>query len=60
MHSSTVTRRYPGTKVGGFPCEVQHGAGLEDFVFQIGSEHKAGWEWVDDGIAYYFKDTNGQ
>lgn len=51
--------RYPGTKVGGFPDEIQHGVELEGFVFQIGSEEKAGWEWVDQGTAYYFKNANG-
>ena len=51
--------RYSGTKVGGFPYEIQHGVGLEDFVFQIGSEEKPGWVWVDDGVAYYFKKPDG-
>lgn len=32
--------RYRGTKVGGYPAEIQHGVGLEDFVFQVGSEEK--------------------
>jgi hypothetical protein len=32
--------RYGGTKVGGYPAEIQHGVGLEDFVFQVGSKKK--------------------
>lgn len=52
--------RYPGTKVGGYPFEIQHGVVLDDFVFQVGSEGKAGWEWVDGGIGYYFKNRNGE
>jgi hypothetical protein len=32
--------RYRGTKVGGYPAEIQHGVGLEDFVFQVGSKKK--------------------
>ncbi len=48
-------QRYSATKVGGYPCEIQHGVGIDDFVFQIGSEEKAGWMWADNGIGYYFK-----
>jgi hypothetical protein len=51
--------RYPGTKVGGFPCEIQHGVGIENFVFQVGSEEKPGWMWVDNGIGYFFKNAAG-
>lgn len=47
--------RYSQTKFGGFPCEVQHGAELEGFVFQIGSEEKPRWMWADNGIAYFNK-----
>ena len=52
--------RYCQTKIGGYPYEIQHGAGLDDYVFQVGSEGKAGWEWVDGGIGYYFKDSSGE
>ena len=51
--------RYAQTKVGGFPREIQHGAGIDDFVFQIGSEEKACWMWADHGIGYFFKDAEG-
>jgi hypothetical protein len=52
--------RYHQTKIGGYPYEIQHGIGLSDYVFQVGSEGKAGWEWVDGGIGYYFKDPSGE
>jgi hypothetical protein len=32
--------RYRGTKVGGYPMEIQHGVGIQNFVFQVGSEEK--------------------
>lgn len=51
--------RYVCTKVGGFPDEVQHEAKLENFVFQIGTEDKACWTWVDNGTAYFYKDSQG-
>lgn len=49
------------TKVGGYPSDIQHGVGrLDEFVFQIGSEEKANWNWVDSGIAYFIKtEENG-
>lgn len=47
--------RYNGTKVGGFPADIQHGVGLDDFVFQVGSEEKPAWMWADNGIGYFFK-----
>jgi len=46
---------YICTKVGGFPDEVQHYAGLKNFVFQIGSEEKANWSWGNGGTAYFHK-----
>jgi hypothetical protein len=52
--------RYSQTKLGGFPCEVQHGADLEGYVFQIGSEEKPRWMWVDNGIAYFNKIESGE
>lgn len=52
--------RYDGTKVGGYPADVQHGVGLDNFVFQVGSEEKARWRWADSGIGYFFKDRDGQ
>lgn len=49
---------HEGTKIGGFPFNVQHGVGLKDYVFQIDSEYKAGWSWGDQGIGYFHK-TDG-
>jgi hypothetical protein len=51
---------YPQTKLGSYPFEVQHGVGLENFVFQVGSEEKARWQWVDRGIAYFFRTPEGE
>lgn len=48
----------PGTKVGGYPSEIQHGVGLDGYVFQVGSEEKPGWMWGDNGIGYFFKSDN--
>ena len=31
-----------------------------DFVFQIGSEEKAQWQWVDSGVAYFSRGTDGK
>ncbi len=52
--------RYHQTKVGGYPREVQHGVGIEEFIFQVGSEEKAQWMWADNGIGYFFKDSSGE
>ena len=50
----------PGTKIGGYPYEIQHGDfGDGEFVFQISSEEKTQWTWADNGIGYFFKDTTG-
>ncbi|WP_243489963.1 DUF1963 domain-containing protein [Massilia violaceinigra] len=49
-----------GTKVGGYPYEIEHGAGRHDVVFQVGSEEKAGWMWGDNGIGYFFRAPDGQ
>ena len=50
-----------GTKIGGFPSEVQ---GLvenaDDYLLQIGSEAKANWAWADNGVATFARDANGQ
>jgi hypothetical protein len=54
-HFFETIRNHPHTKVGGYPHEVQHEVGLSDYVFQIGSEEKAGLNWVDSGVAYFFK-----
>lgn len=51
---------YPATKVAGYPKEIQHGVGLEDFVFQVGSEEKVGWMWADNGIGYFFRSPAGE
>ena len=50
---------YGQTKVGGYPCEIQHGVGIKDFVFQVGSEEKAQWIWADNGIGYFFRNSSG-
>ncbi len=47
------------TKVWGYPDEVQHEIdNWQNYVFQIGSEEKAAWQWIDRGTAYFFKDAN--
>jgi hypothetical protein len=48
---------YPhnGIKFGGYPVPLQHSAGLEDFVFQIDSDAKSGWNWAGDGVAYFHR-----
>lgn len=52
-------QRYGGTKFGGYPTEIQHGVGLEDYVFQVGSEEKVGWMWADNGRGYFFRSADG-
>ena len=52
--------RYSCTKVGGSPTEIQHGVGLDDYVFQVGSEEKVKWMWADNGIGYFFRSSNGE
>lgn len=52
--------RYDGTKVGGFPTEIQHSVGSADFVFQVGSEEKVGWMWGDNGIGYFHRSPEGE
>lgn len=52
--------RYDGTKVGGYPTEIQHEVGVADFVFQIDSEPKAGWMWADRGVGYFHRATGGE
>lgn len=51
--------RYGGTKVGGYPMEIQHGVGIKDFVFQVGSEEKVNWMWADNGIGYFHRSAEG-
>jgi hypothetical protein len=51
--------RYRGTKVGGYPMEIQHGVGIQNFVFQVGSEEKVNWMWADNGIGYFHKSPEG-
>ncbi len=53
-------KRYPNTKFGGYPCCIQHGANLEGYVFQIGSEEKPRWMWADNGIAHFNKTRSGE
>jgi hypothetical protein len=52
-------QNHPGTKVWGYPAEIQHEVGIEDFVFQVGSEEKAQWAWADNGIGYFFREADG-
>ncbi|HEY6972083.1 MAG TPA: DUF1963 domain-containing protein [Candidatus Angelobacter sp.] len=52
--------RYSRTKVGGYPTEIQHGVGLDDYVFQVGSEEKVKWMWADNGIGYFFRSSGGE
>ncbi len=51
---------HSGTKIGGYPSAIQHGAVCGTFVFQIGSEEKPNWMWADNGIAYFGKSPNGE
>ncbi|TDB27037.1 DUF1963 domain-containing protein [Stenotrophomonas sp. ATCM1_4] len=51
--------RYGGTKFGGYPTEIQHGVGLQDYVFQVASEEKVGWMWADNGRGYFFRTPSG-
>jgi len=49
------------TKIGGWPSLIQSELpAIGEFVFQIGSEDKAGWMWSDDGIGYFLLDDKGQ
>ncbi len=51
---------YSGTKIGGFPSEIQNSLSTEgDFIFQIGSEDKSNWMWSDNGTGYFLKNKNG-
>ncbi|MCZ6412879.1 DUF1963 domain-containing protein, partial [Cronobacter sakazakii] len=50
---------YRGTKDGGYPLQIQHGVGIQDFVFQVGSEEKVNWMWADNGIGYFHKSPEG-
>ncbi len=51
---------HSGTKIGGYPSEVQ---GLveyaDDYLLQIGSEAKAGWQWADGGVATFSRNAAG-
>lgn len=62
--SKAFFERYPnhhGTKVGGYPSEIQHGIGGDSpFVFQVGSEEKPNWMWADNGIGYFCKSAEGE
>jgi hypothetical protein len=48
---------YPrnGIKFGGYPVPLQHSAEVKDFVFQIDSDAKSGWNWARDGVAYFHR-----
>jgi uncharacterized protein YwqG len=52
--------RYSRTKVGGYPAEIQHSVGLQDYVFQVCSEEKVKWMWADNGIGYFFRSIHGE
>jgi hypothetical protein len=51
------------TKIGGYPTVIQNTLSESEakgtFVFQIAHEHKANWDWVDAGVAYFFKSESG-
>ncbi|MNN37094.1 hypothetical protein D3C81_1510250 [compost metagenome] len=51
--------RHGGTKFGGYPTEIQHGVGLDNYVFQVASEEKVGWMWADNGRGYFFRSPSG-
>lgn len=55
----TEYERFPCTKVGGYPAEIQHIHETDGFCFQIGSEEKPNWMWGDNGIAYFNKTEFG-
>ena len=50
------------TKLGGYPALIQGELqfGINDFVFQIGTEEKAGWYWGDSGIGYFGLNDEGK
>lgn len=50
------------TKLGGYPALIQGELqfGIHDFIFQIGTEDKAGWYWGDSGIGYFGLDDKGK
>ena len=52
--------RYGDTKFGGYPTEIQHGVGLENYVLQVASEEKVGWMWADNGRGYFFRSPSGE
>jgi hypothetical protein len=52
--------RYDGIKFGGYPVDLQHSAGMDDFVFQMDSDPKSGWTWAGDGIAYFHRSDDGR
>ena len=54
--------RFHQTKVGGYPYCIQHEALKRntEFVFQVGSEEKAQWMWIDHGIGCFYKDSAGK
>ncbi|MHC5082636.1 MAG: DUF1963 domain-containing protein [Planctomycetota bacterium] len=49
------------TKLGGWPSLVQHELKMEidDFMFQVGSEEKGHWNWIDSGTGYFGLDSSG-
>jgi len=55
-------RKYPFTKVGGWPAttqEAMHTIG-DPFVFQVASEEKPRWMVGDNGNMYFFADDESQ
>lgn len=50
------------TKLGGYAALIQGELrfGVNDFVFQIGTEEEAGWYWGDGGIGYFGLNDEGQ
>ena len=49
------------TKLGGWPALIQHELQMkqDEFLFQVGSEEKAHWIWVDSGVGYFGLDDSG-
>lgn len=63
--SGTFHDRYHNsekTKLGGYPALIQSELSFnhKHFVFQIGSEEKAGWFWGDTGIGYFGLNDKGE
>jgi len=60
-YEDIVEENYYIHKVGGYPAYIQAGGGMDgyEFAFQISSDEKAQFNFVDSGRIYFFykKDT---